>query len=204
MKYKPNNSFVKGLNTSVQFVLLNVIYLLLCLPIVTIGVATSALFEVTLKYADHEKGYLLLGFFHALKENWKKATAAYLILGVPLLLMSYSSVFWLSMGQSIITTIIGFLSLIFIGYLWIVLTYSLALIARFDTSFKQTLKNAFLLPLAEPTRSLGLLLIPITCLCLIILFPNFKLLLLLFGFSFMNYVSSFLLLAIFKKQGAMG
>ena len=42
MKVDPESPPVQGLTTFLAFVVLNLLYLLTCLPVVTIGVATSA------------------------------------------------------------------------------------------------------------------------------------------------------------------
>jgi uncharacterized membrane protein YesL len=199
MKYNPDGQLYKITTVFSQFILLNVLYLLFCLPVVTIGAATSALFEVTLRYADDERGELIAGFLRAFRANWKKATGAFVLLVLPIAALIYSGFFWFS-GGTFLTSIIAVISFVSSGYFFLVLVYSLALFGRFENTFKQTIKNAFLLPLAEMVRSLGLLLIPITLFCLVVLFPLFKLLFALFGFAFAMYCSSFLLLAVFRHQ----
>lgn len=199
MKYNPDGQLYKITTVFSQFILLNALYLLFCLPIVTIGAATSALFEVTLRYADDERGELIVSFLRAFRFTWKKATGAYLLLGLPIAALLYSGFFWFS-GGTLLTSIPAMISFVSSGYFFLVLVYSLALLGRFENTFKQTIKNAFLLPLAEMVRSLGLLLLPITIFCLIVLFPLFKLFFALFGFAFAMYCSSFLLLSVFRHQ----
>jgi len=66
MKVDPESPAVQGLTTFLAFVVLNLLYLMTCLPVVTIGVATSALYEVTFRYADEERGNLLRDYIAAL------------------------------------------------------------------------------------------------------------------------------------------
>lgn len=198
MKFNPDGQFYKMTTVTSQFILLNLLYILMCLPIVTIGVATSSLLEVLLRYADDERGYLINDYFQAIKSNWKQATAAFAILIFPIALLIYSSSFWFA-GGTLLTSIVAVVSAILAAYFFVVLTLSLALIGRYKNSLKQTLKNAFLLPVADPVRSLGVLLIPVLLFCLMVLFPGFRLFLPLFGFVFVCYCSAFLLLSIFKR-----
>lgn len=198
MKFNPDGQLYKLTTVTSQFILLNLLYLVMCLPIVTIGVATSALFEVLLRYADDERGYLINDYLKAVKTNWKQASSAFLILAFPISLLIYSSSFWFGVG-SLLTSIVGVVSALIAAYFFIVLTLSLALIGRYQNSLKQTLKNAFFLPIADPLRALGVLLIPVTLFCIMVLFPGFRLFLPLFGFAFICYCSSFLLLSIFKR-----
>lgn len=59
---------------------LNVLWFICCLPIVTVGASTTALFYVTLKIAKVEEGNITKSFFRAFRQNFKKATIIWLIL----------------------------------------------------------------------------------------------------------------------------
>ncbi|MGO8609939.1 DUF624 domain-containing protein, partial [Rhizobium johnstonii] len=56
MQINPDGKAVGGLSTFLAFIALNLLYLVTCLPLVTIGAATSALYEVTIRYSDDESG----------------------------------------------------------------------------------------------------------------------------------------------------
>lgn len=60
----------------VDLLVLSGLWVILSLPVVTIGASTAALYYVTLKLASNEEGYTVRSFFHAFKEN--------LIPGIPL------------------------------------------------------------------------------------------------------------------------
>ena len=47
-------------------------------------------------------------------------------------------------------------------YLFAAFLYGMAQVACFRNTVRQTLKNALLLPAAEPVRTLGILLFPVT------------------------------------------
>ena len=64
---------------------LNLLYILCCLPVITAGAATTALFYVTLKMAKDEEGYITRSFFKSFKDNFIQATliwAAFLVVFV--------------------------------------------------------------------------------------------------------------------------
>ena len=69
MKFNADGSFYKITTITTQFIALNLLYLICCLPIITIGAATTALLDVTLHYADGEKGYLIKDYFLSLKRR---------------------------------------------------------------------------------------------------------------------------------------
>jgi len=67
MKYNPDGQLYKITTVFSQFTLLNLLYIFSCLPIITIGPATSALYEVTFRYLDEERGDLFVGYVLALR-----------------------------------------------------------------------------------------------------------------------------------------
>lgn len=201
MKFKPDSTFHQVTTTLIHFIFLNIVYLLLCLPVITIGWATSALYEVCLNYADGERGELIPDYFQALKSNWKPATVVFFVLLLPLVILIFSISFWFSL-KTLFAGIVGIVALILGSYFLIVLIYSLALVGQYDTTIKQTLKNAMLLPLVEPLRSMMLLLILVITSVLWLFVPFFRILFLMFGIAFVIYCSCFLLLKIFTRYQA--
>jgi len=201
MRIDPDSRTVQGLTTFILFVVLNVLYLVACLPLVTVGAATSALNEVTLRYADHERGDLVRGFLVALRRNVWRGTAALVALGVPAAMLVFSGVFWLSMS-SIVSAVAGVLALLGAAYLLSALLYAFALVGWFAAPLRRTLRNALLLPLVEPARTLGLVLLPVTVACLCYVLPATLFLVGTIGFSFGAYVCAFVLHGVFRRRQA--
>ena len=79
MKFNPDSPFFQFMNSLAAFIGLNVIFLITCLPIFTIGPALTALYTVTLKEARKEGGYIFSTYFKAFKENFRQSAAAFLI-----------------------------------------------------------------------------------------------------------------------------
>ena len=66
---------------------LNLLWFICCIPVFTVGAATTALYRVTLKMVKNEEGPLTAMFFRAFRENFRQATVLWLILlGVGLVL----------------------------------------------------------------------------------------------------------------------
>lgn len=191
MQVDPYNRSVHGLTTLLAFIALNVMYILTCLPVITIGVATSALFEVTMRYADEERGDLIKGYVVALGRNLGQATAAFLALGLPAGLLAFAAVFWFSY-DSTVSGAAAILAGLGSAYLFGALLWALALVAAFRNSLGQTLRNALLLPVTEALRTVGLVLVPWTLLALSIVAPGFVWLTLTLGLSLGAYGMAFL------------
>ena len=83
------NPIWKFIGNLADFFLLSCLWYLCCLPVVTAGAATTALYYVTLKMARGQEGQLIPAFFHSFKQNLKQATAlwvGYLAVGILLVL----------------------------------------------------------------------------------------------------------------------
>ena len=75
---KTNNPFFRFMEKLGDVVLLNLIWLLCCLPVVTIGVSTTALFYVTRKISIGEEYQIGHDFFHSFRANWRQSTILWL------------------------------------------------------------------------------------------------------------------------------
>ena len=60
--------------------MLNVVFVICCLPVVTIGASLTALHYVTLKMARNEESYIIRSFFKSFKQNFKQSTIINLIM----------------------------------------------------------------------------------------------------------------------------
>ena len=74
-----DSRFSRVLSRLTELVLLNFVFILTCIPVFTIGAAITALYSITLKMARNEEGYIIQGFFKDFKNNFKQATAFWLI-----------------------------------------------------------------------------------------------------------------------------
>jgi uncharacterized membrane protein YesL len=201
MRIDPDSRAFGGFSTFLTFVALNLLYIAVCLPIVTIGAATSALYEVTIRYSDDESGRPLKDFFPAFRTNFGRATALMLCLLLPAVLLGVSSVFWFA-HPALFAGVAGVLAIVGAVYLFAAFLYAMAQVAYFRNTVRQTLKNALLLPAAEPVRTLGVLVIPVTAVALTILFPPVAVLVATIGFSVGAYATAFLFRSVFTRHEA--
>lgn len=201
MRIDPDSRALGGFSTFLTFVGLNLLYILVCLPIVTIGAATSALYEVTIRYSDDESGRPLKDFFPAFRANFGRATVLMLCLLLPAVLLGFSSVFWFSY-PALFAGVAGVVAVIGAVYLFAAFLYAMAQVAYLTGPVRQTLKNSMLLPAAEPVRTLGVLVIPVTAVALTILYPPVAILVGTIGFSVGAYATAFLFRSVFARHEA--
>ena len=198
MKFNPDNPFFRFINTLTAFIGLNVMFLITCLPIVTIGAAITALYGTTLKYVENDSTYLFRTYWKTLKTNFLRSTAGFLIFAVAGFVIGYNLIFWHSMKSGISYV---FFPLFIIVAIVIVLMfmYFFPLQARFQTSFKQTWKNSLLLPIASFKETLIIILITIAAVTLAVFSTAFRVLFIIFGIAFVAYCESFFYARAFKK-----
>ena len=196
-----DGKFFGVLSRLADLVILNLLFLVCCIPVVTIGAAVTAMYCILM--AEEKEGYILKSFFKAFKDNFKQSTAIWLILLVPFLVISvdlYLSNFMAEgLGQTVLK---GFWMLALLIVLFAMI-YALTLQCTFENSVKNTIKNAFLISLGHAPWSLvvtALALSPfISLLYLGEYFSAELLAMLLIWFSGAAYINSFILKKIYRK-----
>ena len=187
MKFNPDSPFFQFMNSLAAFIGLNLIFLITCLPIFTIGPALTALYTVTLKEARKEGGYIFSTYFKAFKENFRQSAAAFLIQLVLALVFLFNAHFWGEQNTALLVV----LALTFM--------YCYPLMARFDNTLTQSMKNAFFVAITHPKFTLGLAGILAVYLFFCFGFSDFaKVFMILLGFSFLAYCNSMLLVKVFQ------
>ena len=76
--FSMDGKFLETFNKITDLVTLNILWLLCCIPIITIGASTSALYQVTLQIAENRDSYITKEFFKAFRENFRQATIVWL------------------------------------------------------------------------------------------------------------------------------
>lgn len=197
MKGKLMNPVLDFINTLCSFIALNLVFLLTCLPVITIGSALSSLYVVTLKEARGEYGYLVRTYLKEFKNNLRSGTASFLILLAIGAVLLYNIVFWKALDSILGSVLFAVVLVGGIGY-YLVFSYTFPLIARFENRTGQTLKNAFLIALSNFKATLFLLLIDALAFFFCIFLPPAKLFMVLFGFALIAYSKSFVFKEVFK------
>ncbi|MFC4388616.1 DUF624 domain-containing protein [Gracilibacillus marinus] len=127
-----------------NFFLLNLLWLICSLPIITIFPASSAMFHVINEWRVNGKSSIVKPFFLGLKKNFKLSFFSGLFFIISFLILYYDLllIHELLHGWAYLVT----LSLLF--FLMIVLafiaTYSIPTIVFYHLSFKETIKQSFL------------------------------------------------------------
>lgn len=193
---------------------LNLLYILCCIPVITAGAATTALYYVTLKMAKDEEGYITKSYFKSFKQNFVQATVIWLVILVigVVMFMDLRIANGGNMAEILKTTTVSNVVIVAVGVMLIILcmtlTYVFPLLAQFDNTVINTVKNAFLLSIRHLPYTFLMILITAIPVALIWFSPAL-LLLVLIMFSATAYINSKFLNKIFilympKEEGIDG
>ena len=153
------------LRTLGDLMILNLLWLVCSLPVVTVGPATSALCRVLIKLAREEPVSTAGGFFEGFKSEFKKTLALGLLGLVGLVLAAGDFYFAVQQEGGMRTLFLGvsvIVSAVVLGY-W---AWVFALQACYENSLSATIKNALSLAFVEPKKTVLIWIgfaVPIVC-----------------------------------------
>lgn len=186
------------LSNLTDIVVLNVLCFICCIPIITIGPSVTAMHYVTLKIVRDEEIYVLKDYFKAFKENFKQSVIAWLVF---LVITAVFFVDYLILKDMGLENTKVFFMIIGAIYLLVCLTmmYVFPLMARFENSLKQTVKNALFMSILHIFKTIIMAVIYAIPFVLLPLHYNVLMFFLLVGLSGPAYFNSFIWKSIFKK-----
>lgn len=146
--FNANNPVMNFLTNLYNIMLLNWLFLLCSLPFFTIGASFSAMYSVAFKIIKDEDPSVIKDFFTSFKSNFRQST----ILWIPLFLLTL----FFAVDLFIVYRMLG-QDLQFFQYpIWILITvilsiiiYAFPLIARYESSTKEIIRNSILLSIAN-------------------------------------------------------
>ena len=144
--FNMNNFFFRFMGKLFDAVALSIVYTLVCLPIVTIGPATSALYYATVKSIRRDRSYPIKEFFKAFKRDFKQCFVVGLILVVVGVILYVDVKFAINFINN---------SLTYMRYLYLIIgivvsfiaVYIFPLISRFSLKLSELFKLSFYLAL---------------------------------------------------------
>ena len=147
--FNQENPFWNGMERIFDVFVLNLLWLLCCLPVITIGPATTAFYYAQISLERGESGYVSHDFFRSFRQG--------LSLGVPLTAVGAFLAFDIFLcyrsGTGIYTFFMVFFAVIFLFWSFTTL-YAFPLLARFDKTNTELLIMAFTLSIRNLGRTL--------------------------------------------------
>jgi uncharacterized membrane protein YesL len=153
-----NNPIMRYVVKIFDCMCLSVLWLVACLPVFTIGPATTALFAVIRRYIRQEDGGLWKTFWGAFREEFKRATLCALVALAILALLTVDALVFRTMamnGQFLGNLYWVILLLIAIVATW--LAYLFAYVERFTGGVKDSLRFSVILLFLHPVKAITIL-----------------------------------------------
>lgn len=130
-----------------DLVLLNLLWVLCSIPVITAGASTAAFYSVLLKMARNEEAYIFRSFFHAFHENLRQASAVFGILLAACGLLGCDLYVCARMGGRAGKGLFTVFCVVAV-FVYMTACYLFPVIAFFQNSTKKVFKNSFLLAIA--------------------------------------------------------
>ena len=178
-----------------DIIILNMIFVVGCIPVITIGTSLSALYAVAMKMARGE----------AYKRNFRPATICWLVMAVIaiLLFVDFRIIGVLKRGSESMYSIMRIVLAVILGMWMLMFQYLFPYIARFENGIFATLRNALLLAAAHIPSTIVIVGLSVGSLILTLFtsrsFVIASIIWVFFGFAVLAYVQAFLLCRIFEK-----
>lgn len=158
--FNPDSGIMRSLSKFTDCICLSLLFFVSCIPIVTIGTASTALYYTVHKVLRHDRGYMFRDYVTSFRDNFKQTTPVWLaalaigvVMGLDLQIANFYAA---SVAYFSALSAVSFLGLV-IWFAWI--TYLFPYMARFENTRKQSMKNAILMVIAH---------LPMTALMLVI------------------------------------
>ena len=200
--FSMDNKFFTFMSRVADLMMLNVVFLICCIPIVTIGASCTAMYYVTLKMARNEESYIIKGFFKSFKENFKQSTIIWLIMLVAgiILLMDFRIT---GQMKSTLTTVMRYgLMVVAVVYAF-VLSYIFPILSKFVNSIKNTFKNSLFMSIKHLPYTFLILIVAVVpagaTLMIPIVFAYGLIVWILIGFALIAFINSYFFVKIFDR-----
>ncbi len=195
--FRYDSGIMSFLGKVADILILNLLTLLCCIPIVTIGASITAAHYTALKMHRDTDNYVVRNFFRSFKANLLQGILIWILWIVVVALSVFAYLFYPEGGISTVLKIIMCSMLIFIAMttMWL-----FPMQARFSNSIRITIRNAFMFSCRYILRTLGMLVVTATGAALwIFLGAELYWIPLLFGISLPIYLCAMMYSKVFEK-----
>lgn len=151
--FSPDSRIMQIIGRITDLIVLNILFLLCCLPVFTIGAATTAMYTLCFRMLRQEEGHIMKPYFRAFRENFRPATGVFAVLALILVpdylyfekafhaagVMHYTSYFFVFVAAAAVLT----------G------SFAFPWVSQFRNTLPQTLRNALLLAIGNLPRAIA-------------------------------------------------
>lgn len=157
--FNMDNGFFTALSKFVDIIIISLVWLICCIPVITIGPATTSLYYAVVKVIRRERGYLVREFFHSFKLNFKNGLISGVLITLLFIILFFDRRFASGLEGTQGFVMLGiFNAMIFL--LICVTIYIFPLLSRFSVGVKQLFKTSVFMAMRHlPTTILLVIII---------------------------------------------
>ncbi len=200
--FNPDAPFWRFMGKAFDLMVLNWIFLLSCLPVVTIGASLTALYEVMFNMRRNRDCYLWKDFWKAWRSNFKNSTIVWVLYLIFLItcVLNFNLMTNLNLaGREVIFIVLG----VALALLSMVIMYVFPMQALFNNNLQELLMKAMMMAVGRFPYTLFIALITVACLAATFMdtatvMAGF-LIWIFIGFSLLIYVKAWIYLKAFAK-----
>lgn len=147
--FRMDSPLMRFLTKIADLMVLNILFCVTSIPLITIGASWTALCSVTLKMVRDEEGSVSRSYFRSFRQNFRQATLLWLgvLVVLALLVLDIRVLNGMAGGTAPGLLRVGVEILALLGIM--VLQYLFPSLAKFEASLADTLKNACMMALAH-------------------------------------------------------
>lgn len=146
--FSPKSMGTKILTGLTNLIIVNLVFIITCIPFITIGASITALYRITISIVAGDNPAVLREYFKSFKDNFIKSTLFFLLY----LVLGAFFGFEIYMVRTMMAENyqwVQYPAYFFIFAVFASACYAFPLIAWFEESFKQVLKNSLLIALTN-------------------------------------------------------
>lgn len=197
-----DNPVFQVLSRLADLAVLNMVCLICCLPVVTMGPALVALNRTVYDLTLERCGGLLRTYFRAFRRNFRQGTVAGLLglLAASALVCDFLllRLYYTGSAYTLFICLIYLLGFLTVG----VLAYLLPLVGRYENRLSQHFQNALILSIRYLPKTIAMVFLHLLPLILVLFFPNMLVYTLPFwifiGLGFLAQADAYLLRPVFE------
>ena len=193
-----DSKFMHYANKFADLMGLNFLTLICCLPIITAGASITAMHRVLLGIYRDEESYITKSFFKSFKENFKQATAIWLIY---LLLITFAVTDFILIYKGGIEMhaffkyALGFVALLLaFSFMWVFVLQS-----RYENKVFQTIKNSIIVGCSHFLYSVMMIILGVAPVLLVMLWNMGLPFAMCFGFTIPGLLQAMLYSRVFDR-----
>ena len=188
---------ISAVNRFASLMWLGILTILFCIPVVTAGASITAMYYTVFRMRDRDQGYVFGNFWHSFRKNFLQSTwlwlcmlAGFCVLYGDFVILT-KSIYTFPVLYHVLTGLVAFVFVMTAAFVF-------PLQARFENTWKQVLKNSFLMGMFYLPKTMLMVFLHLVPYLILYIYPVSYPAVLVLGLSLPAYCNAALFLHIFQ------